>query len=242
MNKQDEFGDRMKAYEHEYTDVCVPRDQIMCVRIDGKRFSKFTKGCVKPFDSQFTDAMIETTKRIINQTHAKVGYTQSDEITLIYTVDNDAASHIFNGKVSKVNSILASMATAYFNDVFEVQHNGMAKLAMFDCRTWAVPSYDEASNVLMWRVQDCRKNSVSAAYRWIGNQKTTLKQPEMKKVLREEYGYDWDNETDTWKYGTFVKRVREERDDGLIRSKIVALDMGYFGELSFDERVAFVRD
>lgn len=40
----DFFGDRMKAYEKEYTSAYVPIDQILCVRIDGKGFSKFTKG------------------------------------------------------------------------------------------------------------------------------------------------------------------------------------------------------
>jgi len=35
----------------------------------------------KPFDGIITDLMIETTKYLVSKTNAKIGYTQSDEIS-----------------------------------------------------------------------------------------------------------------------------------------------------------------
>lgn len=83
--KHDDFGDRMKAYERVYTDTRISVDEVLCVRIDGKNFSNYTKNFVKPFDSNLSDVMIQTTKDLIEETHANIGYTQSDEITLIFT-------------------------------------------------------------------------------------------------------------------------------------------------------------
>lgn len=235
--KEDDFGDRMKALEREYTDRRIPNDEVLCVRIDGKRFSKFTKACKKPFDKKFSDAMIKTTKRLVEETNATFGYTQSDEITLIFSLTGNQAEHIFGGKVSKVNSILASMASAFFNAEF----THPTKLAYFDCRAWGVPDIGEASNVVLWRVQDCRKNSVSAAYRWIANKKKTPNQTIMKQYLLDSCFYSWDEEESKWKYGTGVIRQPYEKAEGVIRTKIVEIDMSYFiEEISFEARMRVV--
>ena len=55
--KNDEFGDRMKAYESVFTNQTVNTDSVLCVRIDGKRFSKFTKGFAKPFDTSLPNRL-----------------------------------------------------------------------------------------------------------------------------------------------------------------------------------------
>jgi tRNA(His) 5'-end guanylyltransferase len=56
--KRDDFGNRMKAFESVYTDVRIPIELPMMVRVDGKGFSKFTKGFNKPFDDDLSGAMI----------------------------------------------------------------------------------------------------------------------------------------------------------------------------------------
>lgn len=74
----DEFGDRMKQYEGmEASRRLLPLLPI-CARIDGRSFSQFTRGFAKPFDPDLARAMRETTRWIVNQTHATIGYTQSD--------------------------------------------------------------------------------------------------------------------------------------------------------------------
>lgn len=258
--KHDEFGDRMKEYEKEYTSAHVPINQILCVRIDGKGFSKFTKGFKKPFDDALSSVMVNTMKKLVEDTHASIGYTQSDEITLIYTPKEKASEYIFGGKVSKINSILASMATVHFNyglDVFIEKD----KPAFFDCRAWAVPDLVEASNVLLWRVQDARKNSISSLFRWTAGHKAMdgLDQLEMKALLKSDYFTDWNELPNKYKYGTYAKPVTVESyltqselmkipehkrpEAGVLvkRTKVQELDIGFFGDYTLEQRMEYVK-
>lgn len=258
--KQDDFGDRMKAYEKEYTSAHVPIDQILCVRIDGKGFSKFTKGFEKPFDALFSKAMSLTMITLVKETHASIGYTQSDEITLIYTPGEKATEYMFSGKVSKINSILASMATYHFNR-FLSAYIDVDKPAFFDSRAWAVPDLIEASNVLLWRVQDARKNSISSLFRWTaGHSKMHgLSGDEMKTLLKSDYFTDWDELPNKYKYGTYAKRVTVESymsQEELMnipehvrpgtnvlveRTKVQELDLGFIGDYSLEQRMEVVK-
>jgi tRNA(His) 5'-end guanylyltransferase len=257
--KNDVFGDRMKAYEKAYTSAHVPIDKILCVRIDGKGFSKFTKGFKKPFDDRICDSMAYTMKKLVENTHASIGYVQSDEITLIYTPKEKAAEYIFGGKVSKINSILASMATWHFNYALGayVEHDTPA---FFDCRAWAVPDLIEASNVLLWRVQDARKNSISSLFRWtVGHSKMHgLSGEEMKALLKSDYFTDWDLLPNKYKYGTYAKPVTVESylsQEELLRipahkrpaaevlvkrTSVQELDLGYFGDYDIQHRLEYV--
>jgi tRNA(His) 5'-end guanylyltransferase len=76
------LASRHKTYEKEY-EIVIPHDKFIIVRIDGHKFSKFTKGFDKPFDTFLSETMEETTKILVEEFNAVTGYTQSDEITLI---------------------------------------------------------------------------------------------------------------------------------------------------------------
>ena len=53
----DALGDRMKAYEKIETMQKFPPNSILCVRIDGRSFSKFTKGLQRPYDERLSKLM-----------------------------------------------------------------------------------------------------------------------------------------------------------------------------------------
>lgn len=256
--KQDDFGDRMKAYEQVFTSAKIDPNNWMAVRIDGKGFSRFTKGFKKPFDTDITNVMVTTTKRLVEETHASVGYTQSDEITLLYPpVEGE---RIFNGKVSKINSVFASMATAHFNTHLQTTAmRSVDKLAYFDCRCWEIPSDIEASNVLLWRAQDARKNSISSLFRWTAGAKRMhgLNGESMVTILENEYDVWWSKLPNPWRYGTYVKPIKVEtyltgeelekipedkRPTSLLvtRRQVKTVDVGFFGDLSIEQRVNFV--
>lgn len=181
--KKDDFGDRMKAFEkHETVRKFLPTLPIIA-RIDGRKFSKFTKPFKKPFkkpfDNRISDAMRSTTRQLVEHTNACIGYCQSDEITLIFHNSHIGGEIFFNGKIHKLTSVLASMATAYFiraldNELstdahFETDGRilGMVgnTLPNFDARVWQVPSQTEAANALLWRCMDAQKNGISSACR-----------------------------------------------------------------------------
>ena len=200
---QDNLEDRMKMYEDiESKRILIPKLPI-CIRIDGRGFSKYTKGMNRPFDKNFTDSMIETMKFLIEETDAIIGYTQSDEITLILS---DIKLPFFKGRVSKLNSIIASMATAKFNELIH-KYYPQKPLAFFDCRAWNVPNRDEAVNTLLWRYNDCIKNSISMAIHGLYTQKELdNKNSEEKKKMLLDKGIDWEKYPSCFIYGTFARK------------------------------------
>ena len=114
-----DLAKRMKDYE------AIPKARLMrrtpvAIRIDGKAFHTFTRGFNKPFDHILGTAMQETMKYLCQNIQGCVlGYTQSDEITLIlvdYKRLNSSAW--FDYEVQKMCSIAASMATMAFNKAF----------------------------------------------------------------------------------------------------------------------------
>lgn len=120
MLKNDNLGTRMKEYYENIPKLKLMRRTPVAIRIDGKSFHSFTKGMKRPFDTLLVKAMQETTKYLCENIQGCVlGYTQSDEITLIlvdYRRFNSAAW--FDYEVEKMCSVAASMATMAFNKSF----------------------------------------------------------------------------------------------------------------------------
>lgn len=110
-----------------------------------------------------------------------LGYTQSDEITLILVDYKKFTSQAwFDYEVQKMCSIAASMATMTFNkffrdnvgdylyenydeqylaDYIETLQNAVDKGAMFDCRCFNIPK-EEVTNCIYWRQLDASRNSI----------------------------------------------------------------------------------
>lgn len=118
--KRSEFDKRMKKYEYVSRTYLTTRTPVI-IRIDGKCFHSFTRGFKKPFDEILSGAMQETMKYLCENIQGCVlGYTQSDEITLIlvdYKEINTCAWFDYN--IQKCASIAASMATMAFNRLFK---------------------------------------------------------------------------------------------------------------------------
>ena len=120
---RDDLGDRMKDYYESRSKTRLTRRMPVIIRLDGKAFHTFTKGFKKPFDMIMVKAMQETMKYLCENIQGCVlGYTQSDEITLVLVdynkLDTDAW---FDYDVQKLCSVSASMATLIFNSRFQEQ-------------------------------------------------------------------------------------------------------------------------
>lgn len=206
--KEDKFGDRMKMYENIEAQRAFMPGLPICVRIDGRAFHTFTRGMKRPYDEDMSNAMVETMKYLVEQTFACIGYTQSDEITLILS---DVKEPMFGGRISKLTSLFASMATAKFNEVIHKKYPDKP-LAQFDCRCWQVPNRNEAVNELLWREFDATKNSISMAARTYYSDKQLLgKNGSQKQDLLMEKGVNWNDYPAFFKRGTYAKRVVIER-------------------------------
>ena len=237
--KNDSLGDRMKRYE-AVPKVYLTRRVPAIIRVDGKAFHTITRGMVKPFDAVLMAAMQDTMEYLCENIQGCVlGYTQSDEITLVLTdyatVKTDAW---FGYNVEKMTSIAASMATLAFNRAL-VSHFGkffnkgienhsldiavdtayrraIARGALFDARTFNVPK-DEVANCLIWRQQDATRNSIEA----VGQANFSQKQlhgkncNEIQDMLFKEKGINWNDFPPDCKRGAACRKlpVTSEIDD-----------------------------
>lgn len=182
-----DLAKRMKGYEYVTRTHLITRMPVI-IRLDGKAFHTFTKGFKRPFDDVLIKTMQETTKYLCENIQGCVlGYTQSDEITLVLvdykTFSTDAW---FGYNVQKCTSIAASMATMEFNRrfqrnvecfIFGCEHlynkekienikeyesallAAVKKGAMFDARIFNIPK-EEVTNCVYWRQLDASRNSI----------------------------------------------------------------------------------
>lgn len=120
MSVKDDLGKRMKTFYEQVPKTKLMRRCPVAIRIDGKSFHTFTKNFQKPFDEVLIKTMQETMKYLCENIQGCVlGYTQSDEITLILVDYKKLTSSAwFDYEVQKICSIAASMATMAFNKYF----------------------------------------------------------------------------------------------------------------------------
>lgn len=230
------LGNRMKDYESIYDYRITPKLPIV-MRIDGKNFSNMTKRLKfkKPFDSNFLNYMINATISVAeNIQGCMLGYTQSDEITFIIRNDQSIESTPwFNNRIQKMVGIAASYSTIGFNK--SLWRNGINYDAVFDCRVLSVPDLDEAIRNLIWRQNDCVKNSInSATYYLVGEKlgkKTTrklllnLNQNQRQELLFKEVGINWNDIDAKFKRGVILykKELELETKNGkVVRNKWVS--------------------
>ena len=185
MAVNDELGKRMKEYYENIPKTKLIRRTPVAIRIDGKSFHSFTKGFKKPFDDILIKSMQETMKYLCENIQGCVlGYTQSDEITLILVdYKNLNSCAWFDYEVQKMCSVSASMATMAFNKFFyknveeysesvavlqdfDIEKKYLEKLdktaekgAIFDARVFNIPK-EEVTNLICWRQLDATRNSI----------------------------------------------------------------------------------
>lgn len=256
--KGDSLGDRMKAYEARESER---RFLPMCpvyARIDGRNFSEFTRGMDRPFDRRMTEAMLLTTEALIKETYARIGYTQSDEISLVWLSKRPDSSIFFDHRVAKMTSVLASYATAAFIRALLTLGLTGRRLPHFDCRVYQLPNRTEAANVFLWREQDATKNTVNMAARSVYSHKELQGKsgPEMQEMLFAK-DINFNDYPAFFKRGTFVRRQtiwrefteaerhaipethRPAQGEKIQRSEIRRLDMPRFGSVTNREDVIF---
>lgn len=224
MPVKDELGMRMKEFYEEVPKTRLVRRMPVAIRIDGKAFHTFTRGFQKPFDEILVNSMQDTMKYLCENIQGCVlGYTQSDEITLILIdYQNLNSCAWFDYEVQKMCSIAASMATMAFNkfftknvNYFEMTHeyddtineycttlvNAAEKGAMFDARVFNIPK-EEVCNLIYWRQLDATRNSIQMvgqanfSHKELQNKSCNM----IQEMLFAEKGINWND------YPTYLKR------------------------------------
>ena len=157
--KFDDLDSKMRMYETAH-DYCVVPGVYMVARIDGRGFTKLTKEIHQfesPYDIRFRDYMVKTTEHLMNCGFRVIyGYTQSDEISLLFHLDEGA----FGRKTRKFNSILAGEASAKFSVL-------LGDVACFDCRISELPNIKTVVDYFRWRNEDAHRNALNAHCYWM---------------------------------------------------------------------------
>jgi tRNA(His) guanylyltransferase len=157
--KFDELDKKMRVFETAH-DICVLPSMFMVARIDGRSFTRLTKEVHKfdvPFDERMRDMMAETTAHLMNCGFNVIfGYTQSDEISLLFHPEVSA----FDRKLRKYNSILAGEASAKFSLL-------LGDVAAFDCRVSELPNVDLVCDYFRWRSEDAHRNALNSHCYWL---------------------------------------------------------------------------
>ena len=184
MKNHNSLDERMRNNYENRAKTYLIRRMPTIIRLDGKAFHTFTKGLKRPYDEIFHNAMNSTMKYLCeNIQGCKLGYTQSDEITLLLTdYDTLTTNAWFDNNVQKICSVSASMATMAFNKFFndninnymnitieaqnkDTENNYIETLnrkvgtAMFDARCFNIPQ-EEVANCFIWRQQDATRNAI----------------------------------------------------------------------------------
>jgi len=207
-NSKDKLGDWCKWLEVNFSlDLMIPTLPVI-IRLDGNRFSKFTKGLAKPFDMGMVSLMQDTAEYLLKETNAIISYVQSDEITLILYSDNRKSSIFNDGKKQKIVSKLTGLCVNYFNErrkFYLPDHN---KVANFDCRIFQTPTLQDATLQLLWREQDATRNSIlGLAYSLFShNEVMNLNTSQLQDKMMLEKGVNWNDLDATLKRGTYFKR------------------------------------
>jgi len=223
------LGERMKSYE---TIDNIVGYQSFVIRIDGRRFSRFTKYFKKPFDENFMRLMQDTAIALFKEFQPTIVHVQSDEISMVFknrcsyekfVEEPHQHEHLFSGRVEKLLSISSSYATSkfcyYLKQMLEINiddysdlrtdfNNGKVSIS-FDSRVVIIPENKEYElvNYLYWRsVNDGYRNAVSMIARKYFSSKQLDSMSTQERINQlKNINDDYDSLPEHYKYGWFIK-------------------------------------
>ena len=232
-----EYAGDMRSFEKEYY---IDSEKPWIVRLDGHKFSKFTKKFKTPFDDRIHRAMVTTCLELMKTFSPSTIFTCSDEITMVFPSLNskDTPEHkrrtlINGGKIQKITSLSAGLASSVFTLAIrelckddEIMWWIDKTNLYFDARVVQLSSDEAVTDNIVWRCLDFKRNSVTMVALTFFSLKQLHKVSTTKKLeMLENENYDWHDLPMFYRYGTFIKKKRYplRSDDGseVLRSRSV---------------------
>ena len=262
-SSKDPLGDRIKHLERASEGAPVGREQPFVLRLDGHKFSKWTRGMRRPLDPRMVRTMVRVCEDLLGEYgDAMTAFTESDEITLLFRAPrHEHGSVCYGGRKQKLCSLAAAFATARFN--LHIRQEGFSEAAgdpprlvarveeaaaYFDCRVIECESATDAYGAVWWRYRcDTFRNGVNALAQSRYPHRELLGLP-LKKVIAKlgDDGVRLEDQRSELLYGTFTKREQYEKpgDRGqlpVLRSRVVSRSF-CLGELPEEERKRMMLD
>lgn len=174
--KFDDFDAQMRVFETAH-DHCVLPGLHLVARLDGRGFTRLTKEVHRfeaPFDEKFRDLMLATTAHLMDCGFRMLyGYTQSDEISLLFHPQDES----FHRKLRKLNSVLAGEASAKFSLL-------LGAMGCFDCRISQLPTIELVGDYFRWRSQDAHRNALNSHCYWMLRKQGQSEKTATTRLLR----------------------------------------------------------
>lgn len=184
----------------------------------------------KPFDEDFAICMIEAAKALCKSIDGvKIGYVQSDEISLLITdLSKETTQPWFGYELRKMCSIASSICSTTFlihlmkrfPEISDKISAGTLMPPNFDARFWNHPE-DEIKDYFVWRQTDCIKNSKNALGRkyFSHNQMYKKNSDEIVSMLIEQHNVDWNSIDNKYKYGSIIEKISKEENISYMHKK-----------------------
>lgn len=198
-----------ESFELDY-EQRLPAHTYAGIRVDGKSFSKKTRGLRKdtPFNSEFTEKMHEVARLLLEEVDgAFLAYVGSDEVSVLLHDLPEVQEKWFGGRVQKIASVASSVATAAFNSGSPV----LDSPGYFDARVFNLGvDYSDVLYYLKTRRLSFVKNSVSmVAAHYLSHRQTHGVSTKNRIDMLTEVGVDWEEFPDCDKFGTVLYKTKE---------------------------------
>lgn len=207
---KDTLGDRIKGYEDSFR-YHLPNRMPVIIRLDGKAFHTYTRGCKKPVDDGLVNCMNKTAIELCkNIQGAKLGYVQSDEISILVTnYETIDTQSWFQNNIQKMVSISASLASVTFTQNSHlIWGPNIIKPAYFDSRVFVLPK-EEVCNYFLWRQQDASRNSVQMLARSLYSHKECHnKNNSQLQEMCFQKGHNWNDCPTSQKRGRCIIKTK----------------------------------
>jgi tRNA(His) 5'-end guanylyltransferase len=190
----------MKRFERAH-DVVLPPRMPVIIRVDGRAFHTWTRGCDKPFDSGLMTAMDTVAMGLCREIDgAQFAYVQSDEISvLLHNYKRHSSQPWVENRLQKLCSLAASIAAATLTHL-------AGRPAHFDARAFVLPE-SEVANYFLWRQQDATRNSIQMLARSLYSHRECdqKNQAELQEMCFQK-GHNWNDLPNCQKRGRCVYR------------------------------------
>ena len=231
-NKNDMTLKEKSKFFQERRNYFIDTDKYILVHVDGRSFSKMVKNKFrKPFDDSFIEMMNQTAVYLCeNIQGCQLAYVQSDEISLLIKKNNPEGDVFFGGRLCKMQSIIASLASAKFNQLMMIYNitseDGICDIYtdnteivdeivnvihdspvyQFDCKVWDVDSANDAMAWFLFRNIDCIRNSKQqTAQTYLSHKELMcLDTDKQIELLINKFNIDWNTFDCGKKYGRLV--------------------------------------
>ena len=225
--------EQMRQQNIRTLSACKP----IIIKLNGVGFyKKLNQKLQKPFDSKFNKLMNKTLIYLLEKLpYTKIGYTWRYEMNIIINIPTYFNTNaLWKRDVSKIQSIVASMASTFFTREYHKQYqseNDDDKLMLFEfnCQTWNIPTVEDAYNWLVYRQNECMDNSIKRFARFfLTTQEMKGKTAyELMKHLIEIHNANWNYEKTDNKIGrlfTKQKAIQFDIDEKTDTQKVYQIE------------------